>query len=377
MKAKGRRVVFFLPALNAGGAERAALNMADATESLSCQVVVEWAGGDLSIDPRAIDVVLVSESTERPSRLKRIQRLSRTLRQLKPDFAVSMLSPGVTTVACELNSVPVVHWLQAPWSRRTAKGDDHVTQAFSRRAFRALARRSAGILGTAPGVLDECRSMGISASKLHLLPNGLVLPPFPTRHNSRRAVAKIVTVARLEPPKRHDLLLDAIALLFPDRAVELTIVGSGPLEEALREHARRLGLADAVRFTGFVPDPVAYIASADVFALSTSYEGFGNVLVEALACGVPIVASDVPYGPRFILDAVPRTRLVKAGSPEALAAGLAATLERPPSDEDRLQARRRAEDFAVHCVAARFEEIVERILTGRAVDPPRSLGTWP
>lgn len=377
MTPKGRQVVFFLPTLNAGGAERAALNMADAAKTLSCRVVVEWAGGDLSVDPMAVDVVFISESTQRPSRLKRIQRLSRTLRQLEPDLAVSMLSPGVTTVACELNSVPVVHWLQAPWSRRTATGDDQVTRAFSRSAFRALARRSAGILGTAPGVLDECRSMGISASKLHLLPNGLVLPPFPTRQNSRRAVAKIVTVARLEPPKRHDLLLDAIASLLPDRAVELTIVGSGRLEEALQEHARRLGLADAVRFTGFVRDPAAHISSADVFVLSTSYEGFGNVLVEALACGVPIVASDVPYGPRFILDAVPRARLVKAGSAEALAAGLTAALDRTPREEDRLQARRRAEDFAVHRVAGRFQEIVERILTGRAEDPPRSLGTWP
>lgn len=363
--------------LNAGGAERAALNMAVAARSLSCRVVVEWAGGDLSADRTAVDVVLLSERPERPSRLKRVQRLSRTLRQHKPDLAVSMLSPGVTTLACELNSIPVVHWLQAPWSRRTAEGDDQVRQAFSHRAFSALARRSAGILGTAPGVLDECRSMGISASKLHLLPNGLVLPPFPTRRGASRAVAKIVTVARLEPPKRHDLLLEAIASLVPGRAVELTIVGAGREEVALRQYASTLGLADTVIFTGFVPDPAAHIGSADVFVLSTSYEGFGNVLVEALACGVPIVASDVPYGPRFILDAIPQTTLVKAGSAKELAAGIAAALAGRPSDEERMQARQRAEDFAVHRVADRFEEIVEQILTGREADPRRSLGAWP
>ena len=111
-------------------------------------------------------------------------------------------------------------------------------------------------------------------------------------------------VGRLEPQKRPDLLLEAVALLSTEREVELILlVGSGACERELEEKARMLGIAERVTFTGFVPDPYQCISSADVFALATDHEGFGNVIVEALACGVPTVVSDVPYGPRFILGA--------------------------------------------------------------------------
>jgi glycosyltransferase involved in cell wall biosynthesis len=353
--------------------------MADAAGKFSCQVIVEWAGGDLVKDPLATEVILISARAERPSRLRRIHQLSRTLRRVNPDLVVSMLSPVVSTVACQLTEVPVVHWLQTPWSRRTGAGDGPIKQALSRMALRAVARGSAGILGTTPGLLEECRTIGITGSKLYLLPNGLVLPPFPaTRQTSRAAAAKVVTVARLEPQKRHDLLLDAIALLLPDRPVQLTIVGSGALEETLRERAHDLGIADVLTFTGFVSDPACYTASADVFVLPTDHEGFGNVLVEALACGVPVVVSDVPYGPRFILGSTRIGRLVAPGSAATLAEGLRLALDRPPTEEERVEARHRAEDFSIGRVAARFEQIVDDILAGQRNGAQRRPPTsWP
>ena len=185
--------------------------------------------------------------------------------------------------------------------------------AARRAALRTIAWQSRLFAVATPGLLQECRALGVSPEKLALLPNGLVLPPFPPRR-PRQERCRIVSVGRLEPQKRQDLLLEATALLSKERELELVLVGSGARKPQLKEQARALGIFEYVTFTGFVPDPHRYIASADVFALATDHEGFGNVIVEALACGVPSVVSDVPYGPRFILGPTRIGHLVEPGS---------------------------------------------------------------
>jgi glycosyltransferase involved in cell wall biosynthesis len=372
-----RRIAFVLPSLNSGGAERAALNLAAATPRSSCVVVAEVAGGDLAADPLASNVLFASHRLVTGGRIGRIARLVRVLRRLRPDLVVSMLSPLVSTAAGSMAQIPVMHWLQAPWSRTTAAGRGGLVPATQRLALRMAGRRSQLVAAATPGLLEECLTLGFSPGKLALLPNGLVLPPFPVR-SSYREGSLIVTVGRLEPPKRHDLLLEAVASIATERELELVLVGSGAHKSELKERARTLGIAERVTFTGFVHDPHRYISSADVFALATDHEGFGNVVVEALACGVPTVVSDVPYGPRFILGTTRIGRLVKPGSAAMLAEALRLALDRAPTDEERAEGRRRAEDFSIDRVAARFEEIIDHILDGGNdgawVSPPTS---WP
>ena len=95
---------------------------------------------------------------------------------------------------------------------------------------------------------------------------------------------------------------------------------------------------------GFMPNPYAYMARARVFALSSAWEGFGNVLVEALACGCPVVSTDCPYGPSEILAKGRYGRLTPVGDAEALADAMAETIAAEP---DRALLRARAEDFTV------------------------------
>ena len=85
---------------------------------------------------------------------------------------------------------------------------------------------------------------------------------------------------------------------------ELMIVGSGELETSLRQLAGELGIADKVIFAGFQSDPTPFYLSADLFVLSSDYEGFGNVIVEALAQGLPVVSTDCPSGRRRSLKTV-------------------------------------------------------------------------
>ena len=107
------------------------------------------------------------------------------------------------------------------------------------------------------------------------------------------------------------------------------IVGQGELLEALEALCGVLGVADDVRFCGFQPNPWKYMRSASVFVLSSAWEGFGNVVAEALSLGVPVVSTDCPYGPREILQDGRLGRLVPVGEPAALAEAIANTLDHP------------------------------------------------
>ena len=372
-----RRVVFVLPSLNGGGAERAVINLAQAATRSQCVVIAESLTGDLAADDLAAEVVFVSNRPSLSRRPKRISQLRRVLSRLQPDVVVSTLSPVVGTTAANLVRAPVIHWLQAPWMRTTAAGQTGVVAAGHRFVLRTMISRSQLIAGATPGLLEECQALGVPSDKLALLPNGFILPPFePSAKPNERPV--VVMVARLEPQKRPDLLLEAVELLSKQREVDLVFVGSGAWEDELRARARALAMANRVKFTGFVPEPDRYIRAADVFALATDHEGFGNVIVEALACGVPVVVSDVPYGPRFILGSTRMGHLVRPGSPAALAEGLRRALDAPPSAADRAEGRRRAEEFAVERVAARFESVIDRVLKepteARSTPPPTS---WP
>lgn len=159
---------------------------------------------------------------------------------------------------------------------------------------------------------------------------------------------RILNVGNLKPVKNHSLLLRAFAAM--DRpGARLMLLGKGSNEAALRMLASDLGIADRVVFAGFQADPSPFYATADLLALSSDHEGFGNVIVEALSFGVPVVSTDCPSGPAEILQGGRFGRLVPVGDAPALACAMKAVLDAPV---DREVLTSRAADF-VPCIAAR------------------------
>ena len=371
-----RRVALVVDFLNSGGAERAALNMAAAAPRSECIVVAERRGGELADDPLADGVVFASGRDRRASRVTRIAWLHTALRRVRADVVISLLSPIVTGTAARLLGRPTIHWLQAPWSRTTAVGGVGPRAAAERRVLLAGLGGRAIVAAATPGLRHECMSLGIPESRLALLPNGLHIPR-DIRRSARRndEPARIVTVGRLEPQKRHDLTIEAVAELAKERSVSLTIVGSGRDEQELRALVQARDASSFIHFRGFVPSPYEALSEADLFVLSTDHEGFGNVIVEALACGLPVVVSDVPYGPGFILDKGRYGRLVAPNSVPALVDGMRRALESPLSDAAVERAQARAHAFDIGRVALRFEEIVDTLLVREAA-VPRQLRGW-
>lgn len=185
---------------------------------------------------------------------------------------------------------------------------------------------------------DLAHIMGCPASAITVLPNPIIAPQLHRaaaepvdepwfRHRDRPVV---VAVGSLTPRKDYATLIDAFARLREERPARLILVGDGKCRHDLERQAQSLGIADDVRFTGHLANPYPYLAAADVFAHTSRWEGLGIVLVEALALGTPVVATDCPSGPAEVLDRGRLGRLTPVGDAAAVAAACAETLDRRP-----------------------------------------------
>ncbi len=175
----------------------------------------------------------------------------------------------------------------------------------------------------------------------------------------------LVACGRLKALKGFDYLLDALVEVRKTFPANLLIIGEGEERSSLEMKIKRLRLGDSVRLLGFQENPFKYMAAADLFVLSSLYEGFGNVIVEAMACGVPVVATDCPYGPREIIEDGVNGILVPPADVSGLAAGILRVLG-DASLQARLShnGRERAQDFDAQNIADAYGELFLKIANG-------------
>lgn len=178
-------------------------------------------------------------------------------------------------------------------------------------------------------------------------------PAHPWFHDNAGPV--ILAVGRLARQKDYPTLFRAIAAISGDRKVRLLVLGEGGGRAALEAFAKSLGIADRIDMPGFAADPYAYMQYADLFVLSSAWEGSPNVIVEAMGCGCPVVSTDCPGGSRYILDNGRYGRLEAVGDSNGLAEAISATLDNPP---DRQQLLARANEFTALRSADRYLEIL-------------------
>lgn len=137
----------------------------------------------------------------------------------------------------------------------------------------------------------------------------------------------LMVCGRLIRLKGFDLVIQAMALVQEKYDCELWILGEGPEEENLRDLADRLTILDDVKFMGFKDSPMDFMKAADIFILSSYYEGFGNVIVEAMAAGTPVIATDCPYGPGEIISDGVDGIIVPVGDHKSMAKAIAQLIE--------------------------------------------------
>jgi glycosyltransferase involved in cell wall biosynthesis len=165
----------------------------------------------------------------------------------------------------------------------------------------------------------------------------------------------IVTVGRLTYQKGQDLLIEAVAGLPPEMNVKLAIIGEGELESKLKNMVKKANLSDRVLFMGWQKNPFKYIKAGSLFVLPSRWEGFPNALVEAMACGSPVVAANCPSGPAEILENDRWGLLAETENSKSLADKIRYMLENPANIEKYGKAAlTRSKEFEVERIARRF-----------------------
>jgi glycosyltransferase involved in cell wall biosynthesis len=176
----------------------------------------------------------------------------------------------------------------------------------------------------------------------------------------------LISAGRLDKFKGFDHLIRSFYLLRKEYTVDahLMILGDGPEKFFLESLINDLHIEGNVELLGFVTNPLAYIAKADAFVLASQYEGFGNVIVEAIACGVNVVCTDCRYGPREILEDGKWGRLVPLGDINALTKAIYDTLLHPlPIDF----LKTRSNDFTVERVFDTYNDLFKRFYVPRHI----------
>jgi glycosyltransferase involved in cell wall biosynthesis len=370
------RICFVLPSLNGGGAERAAvhiLNGLDAERWDRSMYLFRREGPYLD----ALNPSIALTSGSGGSRMSRWFELRRFLRQSKPHVVMSFLSyfSVLTAARSACVNAQVLFNQQTPMSAFLTDADYDWRHPWHRRLFSLVTRIGYrlvdGIVTTSRGVADDLINVfGVPGGRIRVVHNPVDLAAIaaaaaePLEPEYERAWKRpaIVAAGRLADAKNYPLLLDAMSKLRKTVPARLFILGEGDREPALREQVARLGLGDDVVFCGFQRNPWKFIARADVFALSSRYEGFGNVLIEAMACGVPVVATSSP-GTREIVSVGTDGFIVDRHEPAALAAALErvladAALRARLSDGARANANR----FALPAIARAYGDMLGSML---------------
>jgi glycosyltransferase involved in cell wall biosynthesis len=214
-------------------------------------------------------------------------------------------------------------------------------------------------------------SIGVAESRLAVLPNSVDLRRI-RKHKAEAfhhpafadlEIPVLMTAGRLVYQKGIDILIKAMALLIKRHDFRLVILGEGPERPELERLAIQHGLANKIFFLGFQKNPWRFFGRATAFVLSSRYEGFGNVLIEAMACGAPIVTTAAPFGPEYIIGTRDCGLIVPVDDPSILAQAVEQVLT-----DGALRARlaaggmRRAEDFDVDRVFDTFWSHIQTLV---------------
>jgi glycosyltransferase involved in cell wall biosynthesis len=336
-----RRVLFALPSLRGGGAERVLVTLLAHLDRQRFEphlLLVEAVGPYLSDVPADVPVHALAAPRLRRAALK----LAGEIRRLRPavivstqgymNFALLLMRPLFAPTRLVVREVIGERYLENSrfqplfyrwYLRQVRRADRIVVQSDAARdEMQARVRARAGQIVRVYNPVDVARVSAIARAGANPLPG-------PGPH--------LVAAGRLGHQKGFDMLLDAVAgVLARGVPATLTILGEGPDRAALEARAAELGIAAAVRFAGFQANPFAYFAHADLFVLSSRYEGLPNVVLEALACGCPVVAFDCPRGVREIVRDGVNGVLLPAGDVRGLRDALTRLLQFP-AERERLR----------------------------------------
>jgi glycosyltransferase involved in cell wall biosynthesis len=393
-----RRVAFVLGSLSGGGVQRSAVRAAKemAERGYAVDLLVSKLRGELVNEvPDGVDVVVIERASTLRARvramiadpaaialllrggmsakLRSLPSLEAYCRKTRPD-ALLAVSPPFGMIAVWARRLSGIDTTVAVFAQTRAESDAVGVGRYRHGVPPALLRhiylQTDAIVSVSDGVGDELSEYAkIPRERITTVHNPVTGPDVEAM--SRCDLAHpwfaegqppvVLGVGRLGPAKDFGTLIRAFARVRRDRQARLVIVGDdrkigkdAGYREELAALPERLGVAEDVDFVGAVENPFPYMRLASVFVLSSAWEGLGNVVIEALACGCPVVSTNCRSGPSEILEDGRYGELVPVGDDEAMAAAIERVIRDPPAPERQ---RARGADFTVTRAVDRYLEL--------------------
>lgn len=295
---------------------------------------------------------------------RKMRRLRQEIRASRPDIVLSFTdTTNVLTLASTVGlAVPVI-------AAEHIDPRQHAIGSAWQRLRRLLYPRATAVVVLTDSVRAWAESLTKRTNAVHVIPNPVSISAIEQNGDpkSREPGGTIAAMGRLAPQKGFDLLLKAFGLCarkYPDWS--LVILGEGEERSSLEALTRELGLKDRVSLPGCVQDPSTVLSEADLFVLASRYEGFPMALVEAMACGVAVLSTDCPSGPRAIIRDGVDGLLVRPNDVDALAAAMD-RLMADPAERRRLGGRavEVIERFSIHRIINMWDELFAQACQSR------------
>ncbi|MCF7908149.1 MAG: glycosyltransferase [Candidatus Omnitrophica bacterium] len=334
------KVAIFVPSMRGGGAERAMLNLAIGLQErgLTVEIVLAKAQGPyLSQIPPEVKVINLGAQ-------RVLTSLKGLVGYLKKEQPASLLS-----AMRHANVIAILAGWFARVNTKIIVIVQNTVLASRSKQFRLKDRvglflakliyfRAQTVVAVSQAVAAEIAKLGMAKlSQIKIIPNPVITSELIAkgRDNPKhkwfieKDIPVLLSVGRLTAQKDFGTLLRAFRRILEQRPARLIILGEGEERGSLEKLIKELNLEADVAMPGFVENPYAWMAKAKIFVLSSAWEGLPTVLIEALALGVAVVATDSPGGSREILQGGRLGKLVPVGDWERLAAAIIATLDRP------------------------------------------------
>ena len=363
------KILFFIPSLTSGGAERVLIRMANFWSEQNQTVSLLTLDSPQSVPfyplhPKVqltqLNLSLQSRSiAQKPIVLgKQLTRVRRQVISEAPDVLIAFLDIAIFLSLAATVFLPikmVVSERNNPYRNTTNSWLQRLNNCLYRRAD-AIVLQTHQIARTFSDSLQP---------RIRVIPNPVArarrqVSDYPVQHHHK----VIIAVGRLSFQKGFDLLIRALATLPPEHAAwQLRIVGTGEEHDKLMQLCDELSVSDRVTWVGRVTDVEAELLRASIFVLPSRFEGFPNALCEAMAVGLPAVATCCPYGPEEIIHSESNGLLVPVENAPALSQAMQRLIENPALSE-RLgrHAQKVTEQYGTEAVMARWEKLLAQVI---------------
>lgn len=353
-----KKIAIIIPSLRGGGAERVMVNIIrnlDYTKFDIKLILLKKEGPYINLLPENIDVVDLKTHRVRKS----IRPLIKVLNSIRPDVILSTmghLNLAILATRPFLKGNPkiIIREANTPSKNLTKK----------ERLFSFVYKK---LYPKADLIVAQCNDMktdlmeyfDIEEEKIKYIYNPLDIEEIMGNIKGSSPFVEnrinLISVGRLSYQKGFDVLINAFDIVVKKVPnVYLTILGDGILKKELEEQAEKLGILDRISFVGFKDNPYPYYHYADMYILSSRWEGFPNTLLEALACGTKVVATNCKSGPREILEDNKYGTLVTEGDYESLANGIIKSIS------DKNKTGDRANVFNINNIIKEYEKVLLR-----------------